>query len=111
MRPPSGSPISEEPLEGDDPTDEELFSVMAGQWVEVECLLRVELRSSEALEAARERVSESLTFDRRLGKAAADSGQLKGTIFQALLAKADGSSGHASASSCSVEMSDGAGTR
>ena len=36
MRPPGESSTSEEPLEGDDPTDEELFSVMAGQWVEDE---------------------------------------------------------------------------
>ena len=33
-------------------TDEELFSAMQGQWVEVECLLRVQLRSDAALEEA-----------------------------------------------------------
>ena len=36
----------------DDPTDEELFSAMQGQWVEVECLLRVQLRGETALEEA-----------------------------------------------------------
>ena len=38
-------PLPEEPT-ADDPSDEELFSTMAGQWVEVECLLRVQLRSA-----------------------------------------------------------------
>ena len=92
-------------------TDEELFSAMQGQWVEVECLLRVQLRSEEALEKAKLRVSESLAFDGSLGKRAAASGKLKGTVFQALLAKADGSAGATSASvgltECSEEDWDG----
>ena len=96
-----------EPVEvldqGDDPTDEELFSAMQGQWVEVECLLRVQLHTLEALEEGRKRVSESLAFDNSLGQRAAALGVLKGTIFQALLARADGSA-EATAASVGVEM-------
>ena len=91
-----------EPEVDDDPTDEELFSAMQGQWVEVECLLRVQLRGEAALEEARERVNASLAFDRGLSKRAVDSKILKGTIFQALLAKADGA---ASATAASVGLS------
>ena len=49
----------EEPVvEVDEATDEEALLGDAGaQWVEVECLLRVQLRSEEALEA-KLRVSE-----------------------------------------------------
>ena len=98
-----------EPVEvldqGDDPTDEELFSAMQGQWVEVECLLRVQLRTPEALEEGRKRVSESLAFDNALGQKAAAVGVLKGTIFQALLARADGSA-EATAASVGVEMAE-----
>ena len=90
----------------DDVSDEELFSTMQGQWVEVECLLRVQLRSPEALQEARKRVSESLAFDSSLGERAAGSGVLKGTIFQGLLAKADGQD-EATASSVGLnEMAD-----
>ena len=98
-----------EPVEvldqGDDPTDEELFSTMQGQWVEVECLLRVQLRTLEALEEGRKRVSESLAFDNALGQKATQLGVLKGTIFQALLARADGSA-DSTAASVGVEMGD-----
>lgn len=130
----------------DDQTDEELLSTMQGQWVEVECLLRVQLRSGpDALDEAvrtsisqseieprararfahrllprtnsdattlpappcpvwqRKRVSESLAFDNALGQRATDSGVLKGTIFQGLLARADGSE---QASASSVGLSD-----
>ena len=90
---------------GDDPTDEELFSAMQGQWVEVECLLRVQLRTLEALEEGRKRVSESLAFDNALGQKATQLGVLKGTIFQALLARADGSA-DSTAASVGVEMGD-----
>jgi len=89
MKRPGGGTV-EEPVEEEDLTDEELFSSMLGQWVEVECLLRVQLRSQEHLEEARERVKGSLAFDADLGSRAASSGILKGTIFQALLRKADG---------------------
>lgn len=88
---------------GDDPTDEELFSAMQGQWVEVECLLRVQLRTLDALAEARKRVSESLEFDQALGQKAIESNILKGTIFQALLARADGSE-EATASSIALDM-------
>jgi hypothetical protein len=71
-------------------TDEELFSTMQGQWVEVECLLRVQLRTSEALDDAGSRVRASLAFDKTLNERAASSGVLKGAIFQALLAFVDG---------------------
>ena len=53
----------------------------------------------------RERVASSLAFDTGLGQRAADSGQLKGTIFQALLAYSDGSHG-ATASSVGLELSE-----
>lgn len=90
----------------DDPSDEELFTTMQGQWVEVECLLRVKLRGGgqQALEEARERVAASLAFDDALGKLASDKGVLKGTIFQALLAKADGSEAATAASVGLEEM-------
>lgn len=94
-----------EPEVDDDASDEELFSAMQGQWVEVECLLRVQLRSEEALEQARERVAASLAFDAALGKRAAQNGVLKGAIFQALLARADGSDS-ATAASVGLSMAD-----
>jgi len=71
-------------------SDEELMSTMQAQWVEVECLLRVQLRSPDALDEARRHVRASLTFDESLAATAESSKQLKGTIFQALLAFADG---------------------
>jgi hypothetical protein len=99
-------PVVDDPAAAeDDPTDEELFSAMQGQWVEVECLLRVQLRGAEALDDARERVTNSLAFDSLLAQRASDSGQLTGTIFQALLARADGSA-DATASSVSLELGD-----
>lgn len=106
LRRPGGGQI-DQPAEpaADDPTDEELFSAMQGQWVEVECLLRVQLRSDEALDEARERVSASLAFDTALGALASAHGLLKGAIFQALLAKADGN-GEASASSVGLSIAD-----
>lgn len=67
-------------------SDEELMSTMQAQWVEVECLLRVQLRSPDALDEARRHVRASLTFDESLAATAESSKQLKGTIFQALLA-------------------------
>uniref|UniRef100_A0A7S2IFW4 Uncharacterized protein n=1 Tax=Haptolina brevifila TaxID=156173 RepID=A0A7S2IFW4_9EUKA len=105
---------AEWPAEGagaeDEATDEiptdELFSTMQGQWVEVECLLRCQLRSPEALAEARQRVSSSLEFDVLLGQRAASSGVLKGAIFQGLLAFADGRS-ESTAESVGIEMSDG----
>ena len=94
-----------EPAEAsvDDPT-EELFSTMKSQWVEVECLLRAQLREREdAVQEARERVTAALAFDNALGKLASDRGILKGTIFQALLASVEGSD---SASAKSVGLDD-----
>lgn len=85
--------------------DEELFSTMQGQWVEVECLLRVQLRTQEALSEARARVRASLDFDTTLAEHASSSGVLKGAIFQALLASADGNEASTS-SSVGVDMSD-----
>ena len=55
------------------------------QYGEVECLLRVPLVDAAALQKARDRVS-ALAFDARLTELAAESGALKGTIFQDLLA-------------------------
>ena len=85
---------------------EELFSAMQGQWVEVECLLRVQLRTPDALDEARQCVSSSLDFNRLLGELATSSGVLKGAIFQALLAFVDGRV-ESTAASVGVEMSDG----
>ena len=48
----SAAEAAQEPVVDDDATDEELFSAMQGQWVEVECLLRVQLRTEEGIEAA-----------------------------------------------------------
>jgi len=102
-----GAVEAEEPVANSDLTDEELFSAMQGQWVEVECLLRVQLRTEDALEEARERVAASLAFDTELGQLASDQGVLKGAIFQALLARADGSD-DATAPSVGLEMSEDA---
>ena len=55
--------------------------------------------------AQRERVAASLAFDAALGQRASASGILKGAIFQALLATADGSSS-ATAASLGLDMSD-----
>ena len=93
-------------MDDDARTDEELFSAMQGQWIEIEYLLReVELRTAEGLEAARERVAASLAFDTGLGQVASSSGVLKGAIFQALLARADGSEA-ATAASVGLEMAE-----
>ena len=56
------------------------------QYGEVECLLRVPLVDAAALQKARDRVASALAFDARLTELAAESGALKGTIFQDLLA-------------------------
>ena len=55
----------------------------------------------------RERVAASLAFDSALGQLATSRGKLKGTIFQALLAKADGSE-DATASSVGLDMDEAA---
>ena len=104
------APVEEEPAvddQTDEETDEELFSVMQGQWVEVECLLRVQLRSEEALEEARTRVAASIAFYSGLGQLVSSSGTLMGTIFQALLARADGNEA-STAASIGLDLDDGA---
>ena len=103
----SGEPEPEpEPPPADEVGDEELFSTMQGQWVEVECLLRVQLRTPEALAEARARVRASLDFDAVLGARAASSGVLKGAVFQALLAYADGSEASTAGSVGATGLSD-----
>ena len=105
-RPGGGTVVEEpEPEPVNDLSDEELLSTMCGQWVEVECLLRVQLRSAELLEEARERVKASLAFDGRVSQTATTAGVLKGAVFQALLAHCDGSA-DATAASVGLDISD-----
>lgn len=96
--------VAEDPPE--EVPDEELFPLMQSQWVEVGCLLRLQLNSSEALDDARSRVGASVSFDVTLAERAQSSGVLKGTIFQALLAFADGRA-ESTAESVGVQLSDG----
>ena len=85
-----GGDEEEAPPPADNVGDEELMAMMQSRWVEVECLLRVQLRTPDALSEARRRVLASLRFDEGVAAQAASSHQLKGTIFQALLAFVDG---------------------
>ena len=98
-----GSEDGEAAALAEETSDEELMSAMQAQWVEVECLLRVQLRSPDALEDARRRVQASIRFDESLTALAVSSAQLKGSIFQALLAFVDGRTESTAASvSCDV---------
>ena len=58
-----GGDEEEAPPPADNVGDEELMAMMQSRWVEVECLLRVQLRTPDALTEARRRVLASLRFD------------------------------------------------
>ena len=81
--------VEERARAGEDDLDD-LLATMQQQWVEVECLLRVRLDTEEALAEARSRTHAALDFDAALNKLCKASGVLKGAVFQALLAHADG---------------------
>ena len=73
-----------------------LWQLVSGRQGEVECLLRAPLDSAEALTRARESVTSALAFDDDLHSAAADAGESKGALFQALLeALREQGAGHA----------------